>query len=307
MQSIKNRDRLPSHDWSSGDRSMNSHLPHRCDSPFGMPRRAATMLEVAVAMAICALLLAIVLPALAASRAAAHKVQCASQLKQIILACHAFEERQGTLTRALFHEELLPDLGYQENAKVVPLYACPADGEAIGEIANRRISYYANVGLQRLSGNGFLHASVKTKLALITDGASQTAAMAERLAWPDLAGQLLDWDQLQHLWKRRLRDTAVYHETLAGFADECEFRSLKPLTAWVHFSGYTHVLPPNRPSCVNHTIGNRPRAVTASSEHAQGVNVALADGAVRFIANAIDREVWWALATRNGNETDSLQ
>jgi prepilin-type processing-associated H-X9-DG protein len=49
-----------------------------------------------------------------------------------------------------------------------------------------------------------------------------------------------------------------------------------------------------------------PQAVTAASEHRNGVNVALGDGSVRFVADGIDRHVWWALGTRDGNETLSV-
>ena len=259
-------------------------------------------MEMLIATSVAALLLAVLLPAVIASRAASDRMSCASNLKQVIQACHNFESRSGTLSRALFHRDLLPDLGYPEETRLVPLYACPSDSEAAGDIATTRVSYFANIGLDRWSANGFLHPSVKQRLALVTDGTSQTAAFAERLAWPDLVGQILDWDKLPQFWNRRLRDTAVRHDTLAGFADECEFRPLKPLTAWVHFSGYTHILTPNRPSCVNETISSRPRAVTVSSLHPGGANVGFADGSVRFISDRIDRDVWWALATRNGNE-----
>jgi prepilin-type processing-associated H-X9-DG protein len=42
----------------------------------------------------------------------------------------------------------------------------------------------------------------------------------------------------------------------------------------------------------------------ARSLHLGGVNVAFGDGTVRFIADGVRREVWQALATRAGGETD---
>jgi prepilin-type N-terminal cleavage/methylation domain-containing protein/prepilin-type processing-associated H-X9-DG protein len=43
----------------------------------------------------------------------------------------------------------------------------------------------------------------------------------------------------------------------------------------------------------------------ASSAHPGGVNVAMADGSVRFIKSSIAYNIWWALGTRNGGEVIS--
>ncbi len=43
----------------------------------------------------------------------------------------------------------------------------------------------------------------------------------------------------------------------------------------------------------------------ASSAHPGGVNVAMADGSVRFIKSSISQTVWWSLGTRNGGEVIS--
>ena len=42
--------------------------------------------------------------------------------------------------------------------------------------------------------------------------------------------------------------------------------------------------------------------VDAQSAHPGGVNVAMADGSVRFIKDTINRPTWWALGTRDGGE-----
>jgi len=43
----------------------------------------------------------------------------------------------------------------------------------------------------------------------------------------------------------------------------------------------------------------------ARSKHTGGVNVVMADGAVRFVSNGISLATWRALATRAGRETVS--
>ena len=40
----------------------------------------------------------------------------------------------------------------------------------------------------------------------------------------------------------------------------------------------------------------------ASSAHPGGVNVAMADGSVRFVKSSIAQNIWWGLGTRNGGE-----
>jgi prepilin-type processing-associated H-X9-DG protein len=45
---------------------------------------------------------------------------------------------------------------------------------------------------------------------------------------------------------------------------------------------------------------------TARSRHNQGVNAAMGDGSVRFVANDIDQPVWQAMCTRAGEEAVSV-
>ena len=73
---------------------------------------------------------------------------------------------------------------------------------------------------------------------------------------------------------------------------------------------YNHIMPPNSTSCavsgagaLNVRMNYKGTAKTASSRHPGGVQVALVDGSVRFVANTIDINTWWALGSRNGGET----
>jgi prepilin-type processing-associated H-X9-DG protein len=86
------------------------------------------------------------------------------------------------------------------------------------------------------------------------------------------------------------------------------------------------ILPPNSPSCYYTGTGDPSQKVitSASSYHSGGTNVALADGAVRFVSETIETTpptstqigyplsgaspygVWGALGSRNGSENKSL-
>ncbi len=71
---------------------------------------------------------------------------------------------------------------------------------------------------------------------------------------------------------------------------------------------YNHVGSPNSLNCTNPAdtasgtwtslLGSSP----PTSNHPGGVNVAFADGSVKFIKDSISLQTWWALGTRNGAE-----
>lgn len=65
-------------------------------------------------------------------------------------------------------------------------------------------------------------------------------------------------------------------------------------------NGFTAALPPNaiEPDATAHGMG----WLSARSNFAGGVNVAMGDGSVRFVRNTIRIDVWRAMATRAGGE-----
>jgi prepilin-type processing-associated H-X9-DG protein len=85
------------------------------------------------------------------------------------------------------------------------------------------------------------------------------------------------------------------------------------------FTGFTTVLPPNKPSCM--AAGSNSYGIfTAQSRHLGGVNASMADGSVRFITSNINAGnsgaaeslntpspygVWGALGTIAGGEVPS--
>jgi prepilin-type N-terminal cleavage/methylation domain-containing protein/prepilin-type processing-associated H-X9-DG protein len=81
----------------------------------------------------------------------------------------------------------------------------------------------------------------------------------------------------------------------------------------LNFNAYDHWNTPNKWSCLSSdswgSIQNSPGAptdaITATSNHPGGVNVAFCDGSVHFIKDSIGPQVWWALGTRNQGEITS--
>ncbi len=154
---------------------------------------------------------------------------------------------------------------------------------------------------------GYLMGFYGGSVAQITDGMSQTAAFAERLTVPP-SDQFMAPTSNPQIWNRLVRRIAVDPVDDDQFADECRNRPLTPLPGeWVH-EGYDHQITPNGNSCFYGVFsrGNGDpftySAQTASSLHTGGVNVAIADGSVRFVQNGIDLHAWRGLGTRSRAE-----
>ncbi|WZO97595.1 DUF1559 domain-containing protein [Isosphaeraceae bacterium EP7] len=74
------------------------------------------------------------------------------------------------------------------------------------------------------------------------------------------------------------------------------------------WDAYNHWMPPNSAGCYNAADGNTEQwgnindAQPPSSNHPGGVNMAMADGSVKFIKDTVSVPTWWALGTRAGGE-----
>jgi prepilin-type processing-associated H-X9-DG protein len=164
---------------------------------------------------------------------------------------------------------------------------------------------------------------VRLKARDVTDGMSQTAAITEKLV--HIGGEAHGFSQYAsdhpELWIRMIRSTAIPYlqpDDYDRFANECEDRALPMGPVWVHDGvglldgngpSYNHVLPPNRNSCFNgdgnSSMSAQFAAITATSAHDGGVNVLMADGAVKFASDKVDRTVWRPIGTRNGGEPEA--
>src|SRR5439155_11305160 len=88
----------------------------------------------------------------------------------------------------------------------------------------------------------------------------------------------------------------------AGLATAGAYWSNLRGAKWIngHYAdaNYNHHLLPNdsRWDCSN--ASHNPGQAAARSLHTGGVNVLLGDGAVRFVSNGVDPNVWQALAAR---------
>jgi prepilin-type N-terminal cleavage/methylation domain-containing protein/prepilin-type processing-associated H-X9-DG protein len=160
-----------------------------------------------------------------------------------------------------------------------------------GQNPGRPCSFGPDVG-----GLFFLWSSVR--FSEILDGQSNTAAASEDLKGDSVQdGRGTDWMELS--------DTFLFSEADCA-AGAGAFRADAGRRWWADESFldlfYHHWRTPNdtRPNCVN---SNANRAIMSpKSYHPGGVNLLLADGAVRFVSNSVDQRVWWSIGSRNCQE-----
>ena len=305
----------------------------------GRVRGGFTMLELLVCVTVIALLLALILPAVMSSRAAARATQCRNNLKQIGLAMHGYHDvwkclPPDRLAGRTTPARLLPYLGKRDlHEKMlqpaffptprIHVYICPEDGS---DDAAGVTNYLINSGLRGLPptfDSGITYPSLRqtrryvfeVKLKFIEDGLSNTAMYGEAVPWTGRAGAARGriW-RLPNPLPTAISEYPSDDELnrmcggAAGVVPEEEFFFRGD--DWASTASvleYDHVVPPNGPSCTFSETETGTRSVnfgafSASSHHGRGVNLLLADGSTRFIEESVDRTTYKAVGTANAGE-----
>ena len=287
-------------------------------------RRGVGGPEVVILVAILGFLIALLLPAIQASREAARRMQCTNQIRQIMIAMHGYHDVQNSLPAGVGvagQSVWVPFLPFIEHTALydsIMNQNCNSVAE-IGEIvAGYSIPAYQCASEPTVSPDGLFgsyHACSGdavvvarddwkprsafgatpdgkpywVNFASITDGMSNTMAFSEsRIA----AGAPT----------RARYNTGVYTDWSAteteAIPDHCaaNHEATDQDYSWLGArwydgrmtcSRYLGILPPNSASCVQQTETNLP-LISASSYHAGGVNVGMCDGSVQFVSDDVD-------------------
>lgn len=288
-------------------------------------KRGYTLVETLVAIAIVGLLVALLLPAVQSARESARRAQCKSQLKQLGLGLHQYHDAlrsfppglcstsqmfwSGFLLPCVEQQALVDSLDANQpwhagsNAEAcatyLPVYRCPSSIAprhlTAQGIADRVPSDYVacssgtatrESGPPPLAGttdsDGVFFVDSGIRMADIVDGTSTTVALGEtmfiyRAFGPDHTG----YQQFLDHW---------YIGTLEGLTNEIS-ESMGSTGVAIN----SHKLD----------VFVDEKELAIGSHHPGGALVVFADGAVRFVAESVDRATWSALGTRHGREVAS--
>ncbi|WP_145243103.1 prepilin-type N-terminal cleavage/methylation domain-containing protein [Urbifossiella limnaea] len=281
-----------------------------------MTRRAMTLVELLLVIAIVGVLIGLLIPAVQGVRAAAAQSRCANQLRQLVLGLHtAAGSHNGRLPRAdarllvsahTYAEDniFITTLPYLEAYPIsrsdikamdrrVPILICPLDPTAYVTDASLPITSYA--------GNAHVFQGIPFLDRTIPDGLSNTILFAEHHAFecgPDEA----------QFWFRMSK--VGYPVRRATFADRGPIDLLYP--------SESDVYPVSDAANLGRTVASRrgrtfqvrpPAPYTRNCDpripqtgHPTAMPVGLGDGSVRHLRASIDEAVFWGAVTPAGGE-----
>ena len=187
-------------------------------------------------------------------------------------------------------------------------------------LASHGDTWNYNVRTGQYAGRALFHLDSSVSIDDVLDGTKNTVAFAERLLGSTLNTSFAAGDAYDACADPPGGDIPALNESAyQGVIADAESQALADIVTglgsfWqlgrLGYGYYNHIFTPNSstPDCyftaVNGTNGTgNDGVVSARSNHGGGVNVVLADGSCQFVSNSIDVRIWWALGSREGNET----
>jgi prepilin-type processing-associated H-X9-DG protein len=293
------------------------------------PRSGFTLFHLLILLALFAIGLGLMLPAVAKVREAASRTQSQNNLKQIAIAVHNYNDANNKMPSGIDANNfsaaayLLPYIEEQNvfqmidftkpmddkanaaaRAVVIKVYLGPNDPIKSVSMDYGATNYLFSAGSNAdlKDNNGLFFKDSGIRFADVTDGTSNTI----------MAGETLKGNSMVKAEDVRRQHVQLKKDALKQLNDETgveDFKNDKNIAADRCSSWMDGRFLQGTFSSTRKINDSRPDVNCAGQGGLSGlrglgrtVNVAMGDGSVRAISNTIKIEVWKALATRNGGE-----
>jgi type II secretory pathway pseudopilin PulG len=292
-------------------------------------RRAFTLFQLLVVLAILAILIGLLLPAVQKVREAAARTQSQNNLKQIGLACHSYHDANNVFPPGVDDNHfstsayILPYIEQDNLYKLID-FKKSIDDKANAPARKARLKFFESpldavesvspdygptnylfcAGSQAAlaDNNGIFYLNSKVRLTDVTDGTSNTV----------MAGETLKGDGGARATDVRRQHVRLKKDALKGIAVQTgvkEWRENKNIAgdrgaSWMDGQflqgtwNATRGFNDTRPDVSCGGAGG----LSGLRSMQSGTSVLFGDGSVRFVSGTVKFVTWQSLATRNGGE-----